>query len=74
MLNIGKVAPGGESYYLETVAAGVEDYYTGAGEAPGYWLGAATPGLGLAGRVKPADLRAVLGAVDPATGEPLTGG
>ena len=74
MLNIGKVAPGGESYYLETVAAGVEDYYTGAGEAPGYWLGAATPGLGLAGRVEPADLRAVLGAVDPATGEPLTGG
>ncbi len=73
MLNIGKVAPGGESYYLETVASGVEDYYTGAGEAPGYWLGAAAGELGLSARVAPEALRAVLGATDPATGEPLTG-
>ena len=73
MLNIGKLAPGGESYYLETVASGVEDYYTGAGEAPGYWLGAAAGELGLSARVAPEALRAVLGATDPATGEPLTG-
>ena len=73
MLNIGKLAPGGENYYLETVASGVEDYYTGAGEAPGSWLGASASGLGLAGRVEPEALRAVLGAADPATGEPLTG-
>ena len=31
--------PGQESYYLETVANGVEDYYVGHGEAPGRWLG-----------------------------------
>jgi len=73
MLNIGKLAPGGESYYLETVASGMEDYYTGAGEAPGYWLGAAACRLGLSGRVAPEALRAVLGATDPSTGEPLTG-
>jgi len=72
MLNIGKLAPGGEGYYLDTVASGVEDYYTGAGEAPGYWLGAAAPELGLSGRVTPEALRAVLGATDPSTGEPLT--
>jgi hypothetical protein len=71
MLNIGKLAPGGEGYYLQTVATGVEDYYTGAGEAPGYWLGG--PQLGLAGRVEPEGLRAVLGATVPATGEPLRG-
>ena len=49
MLNIGKLAAGGEDYYLSTVASGVEDYYTGAGEAPGYWTGAATSALGLEG-------------------------
>jgi conjugative relaxase-like TrwC/TraI family protein len=73
MLNIGKLAPGGEGYYLETVASGVEDYYTGSGEAPGYWLGGAAAELGIAGRVQPEALRAVLGAVDPRTGEALTG-
>lgn len=73
MLNIGKLAPGGETYYLGTVASGVEDYYTGAGEASGYWTGAAAGSLQLSGRVQPETLRAVLGGVDPATGEPLTG-
>jgi conjugative relaxase-like TrwC/TraI family protein len=73
VLNIGKLAPGGEGYYLDTVASGVEDYYTGSGEAHGYWLGAGARALELAGRVDPDVLRAVLGACDPATGEPLTG-
>ena len=73
MLNIGKLAPGAESYYLDTVASGVEDYYTGSGEAHGYWIGAGASALELAGRVEPEVLRAVLGALDPATGQPLTG-
>jgi Ti-type conjugative transfer relaxase TraA len=73
MLNVAKLAPGGEGYYLDTVASGVEDYYTGSGEAAGYWLGAATPILGLAGPVDAEALRAVLGAVDPGSGESLTG-
>jgi hypothetical protein len=59
MLSIGKLAGGGEDYYLEAVAAGVEDYYLGAGEAPGVWLaGAEAPAL--AGEVIAEDLRAVL--------------
>jgi hypothetical protein len=62
MLNMGKLASAGEDYYLQTVAAGVEDHYTGAGEAPGYWLAAAAR-LGLPGRVAPEPLRAVLAAV-----------
>ena len=71
MLNIGKLAAGGEAYYLDTVASGVEDYYTGAGEAPGYWLTEASAGLGLTGQVDANDLHAVLGATDPASGERL---
>ncbi|MBA2304710.1 MAG: relaxase domain-containing protein, partial [Acidobacteria bacterium] len=62
VLSIGKLMPGRADYYLGTVANGVEDYYTGAGEAPGSWLGASAPGLGLAGRVESEALRAVLGA------------
>lgn len=72
MLNIGKLGAGRESYYLDTVAAGVEGYYTGAGEAPGYWLGGGAADLGLAGEVQSEALRAVLGAADPASGERLT--
>jgi conjugative relaxase-like TrwC/TraI family protein len=59
MLSIGKLAAGGEDYYLEAVAAGVEDYYLGAGEAPGVWL-AGAEALCLEGEVAPEDLRAVL--------------
>lgn len=73
MLNIGKLATGGETYYLDTVASGAEDYYTGAGEADGYWTGRAAAALGLTGRVEAESLRSVLGARHPDTGEPLTG-
>lgn len=69
MLSIGKLSPGQESYYLDAVASGAEDYYTGSGEAPGYWAGAGAALLGLSGEVAPDDLRAVLAGRDPATGE-----
>lgn len=71
MLNIGKLGRGGEAYYLETVASGAEDYYLHAGEAAGFWLGAAAADLGLVGVVEPEALRAVLGATDPASGVAL---
>ena len=51
MLSIGKLAPGRADYYLGTVANGVEDYYTGAGEAPGEWVGLSAERLGLSGQV-----------------------
>lgn len=31
MLSIGKLGRGAEGYYLQAVAAGVEDYYLGSG-------------------------------------------
>jgi conjugative relaxase-like TrwC/TraI family protein len=71
VLNIGLMAAGQQSYYL-SIAKGVEDYYTGRGEAPGRWLGAGAAGLGLAGMVDEADLTAVLEGRAPGTDERLT--
>ncbi|MBY5161483.1 MobF family relaxase [Salsipaludibacter albus] len=71
MLNIGRMAPGGEDYYLATVADGVEEYYFGHGELPGRWLGGGADTLGLSGRVTPEQLRTVLGGRDPADDAPL---
>ena len=62
---------GAERYYLSTVAAGLEEYYTGSGEAPGTWIGRGGARLGLVGVVAPSDLSAVLSGSSPA-GEVLT--
>jgi conjugative relaxase-like TrwC/TraI family protein len=70
VLNIGKLAVGQQAYYLDL--ARIEDYYTGRGEAPGRWLGALAPGLGLKGVVHSADLDALLDHRDPRTGERLS--
>ncbi len=70
MLNLHRLAPGAESYYLDQVVSGLEDYYSEEGEAPGYWL-ASSHQLDLDGLVRPEDLRAVLTGVDPRTGEQL---
>jgi hypothetical protein len=71
MLSIGKLGSGQESYYLEKVAEGAEDYYSGEGEAEGYWVGSAAALLGLEGKVDGEQLTAMLTGLDPATGEPL---
>jgi conjugative relaxase-like TrwC/TraI family protein len=55
---------GQQQYYLDQVAHGIEDYYSGAGEAPGRWL-ASSNQLGLDGDVDAVQLRAVLSAHDP---------
>ncbi|HEX4464529.1 MAG TPA: MobF family relaxase [Solirubrobacterales bacterium] len=71
MLSIGKLGKGQERYYLEKVAEGAEDYYSGEGEEPGQWLGDAARELGLSGEVEPDQLVAMLTGMNPATGEPL---
>jgi conjugative relaxase-like TrwC/TraI family protein len=71
MLSIGKIGSGQETYYLEKVAEGAEDYYSGEGEAEGQWIGAAAAQLGLEGEVEPDALTAMLTGRDPVTGEPL---
>src|SRR5690606_11980510 len=71
MLSIGKLGRGQERYYLDKVAEGAEDYYSGQGEAEGYWLGDAAHDLLLEGEVGPDQLSAMLTGRNPATGEPL---
>lgn len=71
MLSIGKVKLSGESYYLNAVADGVDEYYRGVGEAPGRWVGTARSLLNLDGDVRPKDLRAIWAGEHPTTAEPL---
>ena len=71
MLSIGKLGAGQERYYLDKVAEGAEDYYSGEGEAEGYWLGDGAEDLGLQGKVDPEQLTAMLTGNNPATGEPF---
>jgi hypothetical protein len=71
MLSIGKLGRGQERYYLDKVAEGAEDYYSGEGETEGYWLGDAADDLGLHGEVGSEQLTAMLTEGNPLTGEPL---
>ena len=71
MLGIGVLRPARAAYYLESVAAGREDYYLGSGEAPGRWLGRHADTLGLAGTVAATDLHAILDGLDPSSGRRL---
>ena len=71
MLSIGKLGSGQETYYLEKVAEGAEDYYSGEGEAEGQWIGSAAAEFALDGKVEPDQLVAMLTGRNPVTGEPL---
>ena len=71
MVSIGKLGKGQETYYLDSVAGGADDYYSGEGEAPGRWTGSGAAELGLSGEVERDQLHAVLAGRDPRTGETL---
>jgi conjugative relaxase-like TrwC/TraI family protein len=71
MLSIGRVGPAGADYYTTRVARGSEDYYLGAGEAPGQWTGTGTGLLGVEGEVDEEGFRRVLDGCHPVTGERL---
>ena len=73
VLSIGKLAAGPDAgrYYVEQVAQGREDYYSGEGEAPGAWAGSGAAALGLAGEVDEGGLERLLRSEDPATDEAL---
>jgi hypothetical protein len=77
MLSIGMLAAGDEDYFIAVAAdrPGVshpDEYFTSPAERPGVWVGGGSMSLGLSGPVEPADLRAVLDGVHPATTAPLT--
>ena len=71
VVSIGKLGQGQADYYLKAVAQGIEDYYTGAGEAPGRWVGSASRELGMGGEVEDDALHAALDGAHPRTGDPL---
>ena len=71
MLSIGKLGKGQERYYLDKIAQGAEDYYSGEGEVPGRWMGDAAHDLGLSGEVGDDQLTAMLTGRNPSDGEPL---
>jgi hypothetical protein len=54
-------------YLIGQVAVGIDDYYMGAGEAPGVWQGGLAAELRLAGVVEHDKLRALLLGRDPTT-------
>ena len=64
----------GAEYLLRSVADGVEDYFMGAGEAPGVWHGRWADELGLTGVVEPEHLRALVEGNHPYTGVDLLAG
>ncbi|HTX09849.1 MAG TPA: MobF family relaxase, partial [Solirubrobacteraceae bacterium] len=73
MLTIGKLgaSPDQLAYYEQQVADGLEDYFSGRGEAPGRWIGRWATAVGASGRVdRDAFMRAMEGC-DPRTGERL---
>ncbi|MCB0878816.1 MAG: relaxase domain-containing protein [Thermoleophilia bacterium] len=68
MLSIGKLGAGHHAYYELSVATGREDYYTGKGEARGWYLGAGSKALELNGEVAQGDLAHLFGGSHPRTG------
>lgn len=62
MLSIGRLSGKTRTgrYYVDRVAKGREDYYVGAGEADGEWIGLGAGLLGLQGKVDGDDLRTLL--------------
>jgi conjugative relaxase-like TrwC/TraI family protein len=65
VLSIGKIAAGQHRYYEQQVAHGADDYYTGRGEAPGWWAGTGADKLGLDGRVSGTEFNALIAGMDP---------
>src|SRR6516162_1390851 len=64
----------GWEYYARAVADGLEDYYAGAGEAPGVWTGRGAQAVGIIGEVSTEALGLAFGeARHPETGERLGG-
>jgi conjugative relaxase-like TrwC/TraI family protein len=65
VLSIGKIAAGQHRYYEQQVAQGADDYYSGRGEAPGWWAGSGADKLGLDGRVSSEEFNALIAGMDP---------
>ena len=73
MLTIGKLGASVDQleYYEQQVAQGLEDYFSGRGEAPGRWMGGGCGGIGVSGQVDRDGFMRAMHGCDPRTGEGL---
>jgi hypothetical protein len=73
MLTIGKLgsSPDQLGYYEQQVAQGLEDYFSGRGEAPGRWTGRGALLVRATGDVDRAAFMRAMAGCDPRTGEQL---
>jgi conjugative relaxase-like TrwC/TraI family protein len=73
VLTIGKLGASVDqlAYYEQQVAQGLEDYFSGRGEAPGRWIGDGCGGIGLRGQVDRTGFMRAMRGCDPRTGEGL---
>src|SRR6266545_7334459 len=72
VLSIGVMKARAFEYYAREVAAGLEDYYAGTGEAPGVWTGRGAEAAGIAGEATGESLERAFGdASHPESGEQL---
>jgi conjugative relaxase-like TrwC/TraI family protein len=75
VLSRGKLTTATVSYYTDTVARGIDDYYSGRGEAPGRWIGRGAVAEDLVGEVAAEDVaRLFTTGVHPRSGHSLGGG
>jgi conjugative relaxase-like TrwC/TraI family protein len=68
-LPVKPLKAGQEAYWLDQIARNREEYFSGRGESPGRFVGAAAAAAGLHGEATPEQVRAMFQGLDPATGE-----
>jgi conjugative relaxase-like TrwC/TraI family protein len=71
VLDVAKLTPGREDYYLERLADDREEYLSGHGESPGRWYGQGARNLGLDGEASKEGFRRLIQGRNPKTGELL---
>jgi conjugative relaxase-like TrwC/TraI family protein len=71
VLDVAKLTPGREDYYLDRLADNREEYLSGHGESPGRWYGHGAARLGLDGEASKEGFRRLIQGRDPDTGELL---
>ena len=74
MLSRAKITAGRAAYYTDSVANGLDEYLSGAGEAPGVWAGSGAAFEGLSGVVSAIQVQRLFEGADschPVTGELL---
>ncbi len=74
VLSRAKITTGSAGYYTGVVAGGLDDYLSGAGEAPGRWTGSGAAAEGLVGPVSTDQVVSLFEGDDPChpiTSEPL---